>query len=75
MVSVVGIRFKKAGKVYYFSPGDNLVKEGDNVIVETARGMEFGTCIISSREVDEDSIKMCIRDRIYTKLDFISNML
>lgn len=73
MVSVVGIRFKKAGKVYYFSPGDNLVKEGDNVIVETARGMEFGTCIISSREVDEDSIISPLKSvvRVATKEDLL----
>ena len=42
MVKVAGIRFKKAGKVYYFDPDDIELKKGDNVIVETARGLEFG---------------------------------
>lgn len=41
MIKVVGIKFKDAGKLYYFSPGDINVKMGDCVIVETARGLEF----------------------------------
>ncbi|ADL49891.1 PSP1 domain-containing protein [Clostridium cellulovorans] len=56
MIEVVGVRFKKAGKVYYFSPGDLDIKEGDDVIVETARGLEFGNCIIGHREVSEEDI-------------------
>lgn len=56
MVTVVGVRFKKTGKIYYFSPEGNEMKEGDNVIVETARGLEFGTCLIGPREVNEDDI-------------------
>ena len=43
MVKVVGVKFKTAGKVYYFDPDDLQVEIGTNVIVETARGMEFGT--------------------------------
>ena len=43
MVKVAGVRFKTAGKVYYFDPDELDVKTGDSVIVETARGMEFGT--------------------------------
>ena len=43
MTKVVGIKFKEAGKLYYFSPGEFKVGVGDNVIVETARGLEFGT--------------------------------
>ena len=54
MVKVAGVRFKTAGKVYYFDPDQIEVKTGDNVIVETARGMEFGTVTMD---------KMCIRDR------------
>ena len=41
MTKVVGIKFKDVGKLYYFSPGDLHVEEGDNVIVETARGLEL----------------------------------
>ena len=41
MTKVIGIRFRKAGKVYYFSPGENEIKTGDHVIVETARGVDM----------------------------------
>ena len=56
MVKVVGVRFKKAGKVYYFDPDDFDINSGMNVIVETARGIEFGEAVISNREVPEDEI-------------------
>jgi cell fate regulator YaaT (PSP1 superfamily) len=56
MVNVVGVRFKKAGKVYYFDPDKFDVKAGDNVIVETARGIEFGEVVIPMRQVEEDEI-------------------
>jgi cell fate regulator YaaT (PSP1 superfamily) len=52
----VGIRFKQAGKIYYFDPGELELKVGDNVIVETARGLEFGEIVIGPREVPEESI-------------------
>ena len=42
MIKVIGVRFKKAGKIYYFSPSELNIKKGDYVIVETARGIEFG---------------------------------
>ncbi len=56
MVTVVGVRFKNAGKVYYFDPGEYEIKQGDNVIVETARGMEFGFVMSEPKEVDESEI-------------------
>lgn len=56
MVDVVGVRFKKAGKVYYFDPDEFIINSGMNVIVETARGIEFGEAVISNREVPEDEI-------------------
>jgi cell fate regulator YaaT (PSP1 superfamily) len=56
MVTVVGVRFKKAGKVYYFSPGNLQIKQSENIIVETARGIEFGECVIAPKEVDENEI-------------------
>lgn len=56
MVKVAGVRFKTAGKVYYFDPADVEVKMGDNVIVETARGMEFGTVTMDVAEVSEKEI-------------------
>jgi cell fate regulator YaaT (PSP1 superfamily) len=56
MIKVVGVRFKKAGKIYYFNPNDIEVKKEDNVIVETARGIEFGECVIGPKEIDESEI-------------------
>lgn len=56
MVTVVGVRFKKAGKIYYFSPAENKIEKGDNVIVETTRGIEFGNCVIGYKKVDDDKI-------------------
>ncbi len=56
MVKVVGVRFKKAGKVYYFDPDELTINSGMNVIVETARGIEFGEAVISNRDVPENEI-------------------
>ncbi len=56
MQTVVGIRFKKAGKIYYFDPGDFVLIVGDHVIVETARGLEFGDVVIGPRQVEEQDI-------------------
>ncbi len=56
MVKVAGVRFKKAGKIYYFDPDHLQVYEGTNVIVETARGMEFGTVTSGIKEVPESEI-------------------
>lgn len=56
MISVVGIRFKKAGKIYYFDPDEIVINKFDHVIVETARGLEFGEVVIGIREVNEEEI-------------------
>ena len=56
MTDVVGVKFKDVGKMYYFSPGDNEVVMGDNVIVETARGLEFGTICRERTSVDESEL-------------------
>ena len=45
MTKVIGVRFRTAGKIYYFIPGELEIKAGDNVIVETARGVEYGTVV------------------------------
>ena len=67
MVKIIGVRFRTAGKVYYFSPGKTEPKAGDKVIVETARGVEFGTVVLGPKEVEEDKItpplKSVIRER------------
>jgi cell fate regulator YaaT (PSP1 superfamily) len=56
MVKVVGIRFKKAGKIYYFDPLNYDIKDDQPVIVETARGVEFGQCVIADKEIGENDI-------------------
>lgn len=56
MVKVVGVRFKKAGKIYYFDPDEFAIEIGTNVIVETARGIEYGNVVIANREVPEEAI-------------------
>ena len=55
-IEVIGVKFKESGKVYYFSPGDCKVSEGEFVIVETARGVEFGTAVTGSRFVPASEI-------------------
>ena len=51
MIKVIGVRFRKAGKVYYFDPAQMEIKMGDHVIVETARGIEFGEVVLGVREI------------------------
>ena len=56
LTEVVGVRFKEEGKVYYFAPGTNLFAKGDPVIVETARGPEYGTIWVANRQVRDSEI-------------------
>ena len=56
MIKVIGVRFRKAGKVYYFDPAGMEIKTGDHVIVETARGVEFGEVVLGAREVNEERV-------------------
>lgn len=56
MIKVVGVRFKKAGKIYYFDPNNIEINKGESVIVETARGVEFGECVIACKEISEEEI-------------------
>ncbi|AYE34501.1 PSP1 domain-containing protein [Clostridium septicum] len=56
MIKVVGVRFKKAGKIYYFDPKDLDIKKENYVVVETARGIEFGECVIGVKEIPEEDI-------------------
>lgn len=55
-INIVGVRFKKAGKIYYFSPEEKQYDLNEKVVVETARGVEMGTIAIANRNVKEDSI-------------------
>ncbi len=56
MITVIGVRFRTAGKIYYFDPAGRKVKTGDHVIVETARGIEYGYVVLGNREVDESKV-------------------
>ncbi len=69
MVTVVGVRFKKAGKIYYFDPDSIDVKFNDFVVVETARGIEFGHVVIGPREIDEKDIISPLKKVIRIALD------
>ncbi|PTL38134.1 PSP1 domain-containing protein [Alkalicoccus saliphilus] len=61
MHRVIGVRFKKTGKIYYFSPGDLEIEKDDYVIVETARGMEFGKTVIGMKEVEEQDVVLPLK--------------
>ncbi|HIR76221.1 MAG TPA: stage 0 sporulation family protein [Candidatus Choladousia intestinipullorum] len=56
MVKIVGVRFRNAGKVYYFDPKNYMIRPGDHVIVETARGIEYGTVTGGIRNVPDDAV-------------------
>jgi len=56
MTTVIGIRFRTAGKIYYFDPKNQDFKRGEHVIVETARGVEYGTVVMPNADVEDDKI-------------------
>jgi len=56
MKTIIGVRFRKAGKIYYFEPNGLEVETGAHVIVETSRGVEYGTVVLSPREVEDEAI-------------------
>ncbi|NBH71493.1 stage 0 sporulation protein [Clostridiaceae bacterium] len=56
MTTVIGVRFRSGGKVYYFGPGKLEIKSGDHVIVETARGVEYGYVVLGNREVEDEKV-------------------
>ena len=64
MVTVIGVRFRSAGKIYYFSPNEYDIKVGDNVIVETARGVEYGNVVIANREISEEEVVAHLKEVI-----------
>ncbi|MBE5958816.1 MAG: stage 0 sporulation protein [Lachnospiraceae bacterium] len=71
MVKIVGVRFRQTGKIYHFSPDDLNIEVGQHVIVETARGIEYGTVVVGIREVSEESVVPPLKSviRIATKED------
>ena len=56
MEKVIGVRFRNAGKVYYFSPGKLNIPKGKHVIVETARGVEYGYVVVGTKEVEGNRV-------------------
>ena len=71
MTKIVGVRFRMAGKIYYFDPKDLDLKRDSHVIVETARGMEYGTVIVGPKEVADEEIVQPLKEvlRIATQED------
>lgn len=71
MVNIIGVRFRKAGKVYFFDPANLNIKKGDHVIVETARGIEYGCVVLGPKEVKEEEVVQPLKPviRIATEKD------
>ena len=71
MQNVVGVRFKQAGKIYYFSPGSLKLAQDDDVIVETSRGVEYGLIVIGPRDVEDSAVVLPLKtvQRKATKAD------
>ncbi|MCS1352358.1 stage 0 sporulation family protein [Mechercharimyces sp. CAU 1602] len=61
MLEVVGVRFREAGKIYYFDPGEHLLSKGDHVIVETVRGIEYGEVVLGKQYMHEDEVVLPLR--------------
>lgn len=71
MTKVIGVRFRQAGKIYFFSPGKLHIRKGDKVIVETARGVEFGSVVTAPKEVPDEEIMQPLKPviRVATEED------
>ncbi len=71
MKKIIGVRFRTAGKVYFFDPGKYTVKRGDHVIVETVRGIEYGTVVSPANEIAEDKLTQPLKSvlRVATERD------
>lgn len=72
MTRVIGVRFRTAGKIYFFSPGQLEITVGDKVIVETARGVEFGSVVTGPKDVEDEMITLPLKPviRVATPEDF-----
>lgn len=64
MTRVIGVRFRNVGKIYYFSPKDLEIHTGDHVIVETARGVEYGHVVLAPRDVEDDKVIQPLKEVI-----------
>ncbi len=67
-MKVIGVRFRDAGKVYYFSPGKYDIKSGQHVIVETARGIEYGYVVLGCREMEDDKVVQPLKTVVRMKI-------
>lgn len=56
MIEIIGVRFRKAGKIYFFDPAGEQIEKGSHVIVETARGVEYGTVVLGNKEIEEEKV-------------------
>lgn len=64
MTRVIGVRFRNVGKIYYFSPKELEIKSGDHVIVETARGVEYGSVVLPPRDVEDEKVVQPLKEVI-----------
>jgi len=64
MINIVGVRFKDAGKIYYFNPLNFDIKKDDKVVVETARGVEYGTIVIDEKKINEEKLSSPLKEII-----------
>lgn len=73
MTRIIGVRFRNVGKIYYFDPKEWDVEAGDHVIVETARGVEYGSVVLAPREVEDEKVIQPLKDviRVATQKDDI----
>ncbi len=71
MKNIIGVRFKKPGKIYFFDPGENKIEKGSYVIVETTMGQEYAEVIIANRQMDENKLVKPLKKiiRVATKAD------
>ncbi|AOM84638.1 PSP1 domain-containing protein [Salisediminibacterium beveridgei] len=69
MHRVIGVRFKKTGKIYYFSPGDMAIQKDEYVVVETSRGVEFGKAVIGVKEVDDQDVVLPLKSVLRVATD------
>ena len=77
MARIVGVRFRNVGKVYYFDPRDFEIHMNDHVIVETARGIEYGSIVFPPREVSDDKVVYPLKEvlRVATPDDVVGPIL
>ncbi|HSI66928.1 MAG TPA: stage 0 sporulation family protein [Planococcus sp. (in: firmicutes)] len=69
MYNVIGVRFKKAGKIYYFDPGEFAIEQDDYVIVETARGVEYGKVVVPVKTVGENDVVLPLKEVVRVASD------